>query len=191
MPDRTMTGLPHHPFWDFSLRVYGQAGVAPACLALQDRHGLDVNVLLLCCWLGHCQKAKPRPAEIARLADAVAAWHNDVVRPLRQARRRLKAPGPAIAPALAEALRQEVKRLELDAEHIEQLALAAQLPGAVAPATPQAENAAAALSFYLDRVGVSPDETDRENLSALLRGAFAGLPPDQAKALAAGVRGPS
>jgi uncharacterized protein (TIGR02444 family) len=191
MHDQTMTGLPHHPFWDFSLRVYGQPGAAPACLALQDRHGLDVNLLLLCCWLGHCQRAKPSRAEIARLADAVSAWHNDVVRPLRQARRRLKAPGPAIAPALAEALRQEVKRLELDAEHIEQLALAARLPGAEPPAAPRAENAAAALAFYLDRIGVSPDETDRENLMALLHAAFAGLSPDQAKALAAGFRGPS
>jgi uncharacterized protein (TIGR02444 family) len=186
-----MTGLPHHPFWDFSLRVYGQPGVAPACLDLQDRHGLDVNLLLLCCWLGHCRKAKPTRAEIARLADAVAAWHNDVVRPLRQARRRLKAPGPAIPPALAEALRQEVKRIELDAEQIEQLALAAQLPDAEPIAAPIVENAAAALGFYLDRLGVSPDETDRQNLSILLRAAFAEAPPERVGALAAGLQGPS
>ena len=37
-------------FWAFSLEVYGRPGVAPACLALQDRHGLDVNLLLFCCW---------------------------------------------------------------------------------------------------------------------------------------------
>ena len=37
-------------FWAFSLDVYGRPGVAPACLALQDRHGLDVNLLLFCCW---------------------------------------------------------------------------------------------------------------------------------------------
>ena len=186
-----MTGLPHNPFWDFSLRVYGTAGVAPACLELQDRHGLDVNLLLLCCWLGHCQKAAPTRAEVARLADAVAAWHNDVVRPLRQARRRLKAPGPAIAPALAEALRQEVKRIELDAEHIEQLALAAALPSANPLPAPRPENAATALGFYLDRLGVSPDETDRQNLAVLLRAAFSGAAPERLGALAAGLQRPS
>ena len=186
-----MSSLPHHPFWDFSLRVYGQPGVAPACLELQDRHGLDVNLLLLCCWLGHCQKAKPSRAQVAALADAVAAWHNDVVRPLRQARRRLKAPDAAIPPALAEALRREVKRIELDAEHIEQLARAARLPASEPAGVPVPENAAAALGYYLDRVGVSPDETDRLNLTALLRAAFDDVAPERAGALAAGLLGPS
>jgi uncharacterized protein (TIGR02444 family) len=167
-----MIDFPDAPFWDFSLRVYGVPGVAPACLALQERHGIDVNVLLLCCWLGHSRAAAPTRADIARLVDAVADWHRDVVRPLRAVRRRLKVPGPQISHDLAAALRTEVKRIELDAEHIEQLALAAALPPGAAPSAPDAGHAVLALGFYLEILRVSLDETDRAHLSALLAAAF-------------------
>ncbi|HEY9550471.1 MAG TPA: TIGR02444 family protein, partial [Kiloniellaceae bacterium] len=40
------------PFWQFSGAVYARRGVAEACLALQQRHGLDVNLLLFCAWAG-------------------------------------------------------------------------------------------------------------------------------------------
>jgi uncharacterized protein (TIGR02444 family) len=39
--------FPDHPFWDFSLQVHQCLGVPEACLELQTRHGLDVNMLLL------------------------------------------------------------------------------------------------------------------------------------------------
>ena len=39
------------PFWDYSLALYGRPGVEACCLRLQDRLGVDVNLLLLCCWL--------------------------------------------------------------------------------------------------------------------------------------------
>jgi uncharacterized protein (TIGR02444 family) len=35
-------------FWDFSLKVYAAAGVADECILLQDRFGIDVNLLLFC-----------------------------------------------------------------------------------------------------------------------------------------------
>jgi uncharacterized protein (TIGR02444 family) len=186
-----MAAFPDNPFWDFSVRVYGGRGVAPACLALQDRHGLDVNLLLLCCWLGHCRAAAPTRAEVARLVDAVAGWHRDVVRPLREARRRLKAPGRAIGPDLAAALREQVKRIELDAEHIEQLALAAALPPGKLPTAPLRAHAAAALGFYLDIVGVSPDDTERTHLETLLAAAFPEVASARPEAPATGRRGPS
>ncbi|HEX6103216.1 MAG TPA: TIGR02444 family protein, partial [Alphaproteobacteria bacterium] len=42
------------PFWSFSVALYGRPGVAPACLALQDRFGCDVNLLLFAIWAGRC-----------------------------------------------------------------------------------------------------------------------------------------
>ena len=42
------------PFWTFSLRIYGQPGVPPACLTLQDEHGVDVNVLLFALYAASC-----------------------------------------------------------------------------------------------------------------------------------------
>ena len=40
----------HTAFWNFSIVIYGQPGVREACLRLQDKAGLDVNVLLYCLW---------------------------------------------------------------------------------------------------------------------------------------------
>jgi uncharacterized protein (TIGR02444 family) len=36
--------------WDFSLRIYGLPGIAPACLRCQDDAGADVNMILLLLW---------------------------------------------------------------------------------------------------------------------------------------------
>ncbi len=38
--------------WDFSVRTYRGEWVSAACLALQDERGVDVNMLLYCCWHG-------------------------------------------------------------------------------------------------------------------------------------------
>ncbi|WJG09317.1 TIGR02444 family protein [Aliiglaciecola sp. LCG003] len=38
-------------FWRYSLRVYGASDVKQLCLSLQDQHGLNVNMLLLCGFL--------------------------------------------------------------------------------------------------------------------------------------------
>ncbi|MEX2034267.1 MAG: DUF2390 domain-containing protein, partial [Xanthobacteraceae bacterium] len=38
------------PFWRFSVKFYGVPGVAPACIELQDRAKVDVNVLFFLLW---------------------------------------------------------------------------------------------------------------------------------------------
>jgi uncharacterized protein (TIGR02444 family) len=39
-------------FWCFSLAFYERPGVADALIALQDRDGFDVNLVLFALWLG-------------------------------------------------------------------------------------------------------------------------------------------
>jgi uncharacterized protein (TIGR02444 family) len=94
------------------------ADVPAACVLLQDRFDLDVNVLLLGAYIG--VQGKILGAEDVGAARAVVdAWHNEVVRPLRAVRRRLKS-GPAPAPdARTAALRRHVAGSELDAELME------------------------------------------------------------------------
>jgi len=82
------------PFWDFSLAVYNRPGVAEACLALQDRRGLDVNLLLACCWAGAAGR-RLEAQDISGLRGAVDEWQREVVAPLRAVRRRLNGPGDA------------------------------------------------------------------------------------------------
>lgn len=120
------------PFWRFSLATYRKPGVAEACLALQDEHGVDVNVLLFAIWLG-TQGRRLDAGAMRHVGDAAAGWARDVVVPLRLVRRRLKDESPLVAAAAAQAFRSEVKRLELEAERLEQEALfglAATLPAA-------------------------------------------------------------
>jgi uncharacterized protein (TIGR02444 family) len=104
-----------NPFWTFSLKVYAAEGVQAECLALQEQYGLDVNLLLFCAYAGAVECVALSMDDVASVAAAVEGWHKDVVRPLRHARRALKAHEPDAAP-----LRTNVKRSELEAEQIEQ-----------------------------------------------------------------------
>ncbi len=114
------------PFWAFSLAVYGSDGVADECLALQERLGLDVNLLLFAAYMGAVEGVRLAARDVAGAAASVADWHADVVRPMRAARRALKTAAAdadnGFQPATA-ALRLQVKRAELDAEKIEQAML--------------------------------------------------------------------
>ncbi|MEX0815659.1 MAG: TIGR02444 family protein [Dongiaceae bacterium] len=167
-------------FWDFSLEVYARPGVAPACLGLQDRLGVDVNLLLLCCWAG----ASGRLLSADGLAAALAAarpWQDDAVRPLRALHRRLKAGVPAVPAARLEGLRRRLADLELEAERIEQDVIAAALPAApprlaCAPAQragpADAAAAVANLRGYLALLGLAPEPDDVADLTALVAACF-------------------
>ena len=109
-------------FWRFSLGLYAEDGVEAACLALQAA-GANVNLLLLCCWLGKTGRCLQR-RRLRQLVGAVAAWQAQVVRPLRQVRRDLKAESWRVARRGRVELRRCVAAAELEAERLEQLLLA-------------------------------------------------------------------
>uniref|UniRef100_UPI003100EABE TIGR02444 family protein n=1 Tax=Neorhizobium sp. EC2-8 TaxID=3129230 RepID=UPI003100EABE len=111
--------------WDFALRLYGAPDVGDACLLLQDESGVDVPVLLFSAWLAKNSVALS-PVDVTRIDGLVAAWRDEVVKPLRAIRRRLKS-GPHPAPAgETETLRSGVKGVELGSEKIELAVLEAE-----------------------------------------------------------------
>lgn len=120
-----MTGMADaaaNPFWRFSLTLYGRDKVAPACLRLQDRYGLDVNIVLYCCWAA-AQGIALEAAAISAVMDSTEVWRREVIQPLRAVRRTLRGGvAPVSAPA-GDALRENVRRLELEAERLMQDAL--------------------------------------------------------------------
>jgi uncharacterized protein (TIGR02444 family) len=162
-----------NPFWDFSLALYRRGGVAEACLALQDRHGLDVNLLLYCLWAGS-RGHRLDAGEIDALSAAAGPWHEAVVEPLRAARRWLKDQKSA-PPGPAEALRQAIKARELEAEAIEQGILHDRM--VIPPAEGTLRHGAASLMAYIDFAGIHPDSEDTANLAVLLGACFPDLPP--------------
>ncbi|HXP31208.1 MAG TPA: TIGR02444 family protein [Stellaceae bacterium] len=132
-------------FWRFSLALYAEPGVAPACLELQDSHGCDVILALYCCWLGASGRGRLDAAAIAAADAALSPWRQRVVKSLRAARREIKALGGP------EALYSRAKAVELEAERQAHDILAARAPPPRAglPAAQRHEDAAASLALYL------------------------------------------
>jgi uncharacterized protein (TIGR02444 family) len=119
--------------WRFANTFYRQEGVAPACLLLQDRLGLNVDILLLGMFARLRRGISLSTEDLATACDRVDPWHEQVVRPLRNLRIRLKT-GPSPAPSTATAeLRDQIKAIELEAERIELATLADCLNGHTRP----------------------------------------------------------
>jgi uncharacterized protein (TIGR02444 family) len=110
-------------FWRYSLAFYAQPGVAPALIALQDRDGCEVNLLLFALWLGIVRHRAIDEADVAAAKAAIDRLRQSVVE-LRGLRRRLHAdPDPDIR-----SLQRRVGALELSAERLVQRRLAEALP---------------------------------------------------------------
>jgi uncharacterized protein (TIGR02444 family) len=146
-------------FWRFSLQFYALPGVAATCIDLQDRHGVDVNVLLFLLFLAEAGRAVSAD-DIARIDAEVHDWSEGVVVPLRTVRRSLRTPIGRIDRDAAEVLRTEVKRIELAAERIQQETLERLVPAATVgiSAPSRAEAARANIAAYSIQLGGLPDE---------------------------------
>lgn len=131
-------------FWAFSLGIYARPGVPAALLRWQDEGGADVDLVLYILWRAACGEVLTG-ADIGAADAAVAAWREEVVRPLRRARRALK----TATPEGAQALRERVQADELDAERV-QHALLERLPHAATRSA--AADPAPALALYARRL---------------------------------------
>lgn len=162
-----------NPFWRFSLAVYSRPDVPAACLKLQADHGADVNLLLFFCWCASAGKSLSHSA-IDDACAAVGDWHRDVVVSLRAVRSGLKNDARGLDAAVAEAFRSKVKKIELEAERLEQEQLftrsAALLSDAV-ETDDVVEAAKAMMTGYLGRISDVPP--DRQALSVLASAAGA------------------
>src|ERR1700722_14306139 len=106
--------LPVHPFWKFSVKIYSHPVVENTLIALQDERGLNINVLLFCCWYSLGDQGRLSKLKIKEILSSIQPWHERIVTPLRRIRAQLKTepnfPWPGI--------RQEVQTHELIAEQI-------------------------------------------------------------------------
>lgn len=160
-----------NPLWDFSLAVYRRPGVADACLRLQDRHGVDVNVLLCFCWLTVAEGIDLAETEMRDIVQATEEWRDGVVRPLREVRRRMKPGFDGMPGAAVEALRNGVKRLEIESERLEQNFLFDRVRDLVAcerRGRPPAVGAAHTLYPYLALLGDGLENADHADFCAII-----------------------
>ncbi len=122
--------MPHpdtEDFWAWSLDVYGRVGVADAALALQDAHGANVNVVLVCCWSAAIGAPAFDTGTFEAIERTLHPFSDGVTRPLRAVRRGLKHPAPPVTAEMAADLRKQVLEAELGAERIEQTLLEAAI----------------------------------------------------------------
>ena len=110
------------------MALYGRDGVPDACLQLQNRHDLDVPVVLFAAFVGAVRRQTLTASGVDAARARVDAWHHEVVRPLRAVRQRLKT-GPPPAPSdITARLRSQVQKIEIEAELIELDQLGALIP---------------------------------------------------------------
>jgi uncharacterized protein (TIGR02444 family) len=162
--------------WEFALATYGCPGVDGACLALQDEFGLDVNVILLCLWLG--RDGHDIAPVLDRILEVSDEWQAAIV-PLRTGRRVLKeiiarraTPGEGDSLAAA---RERIKACELDVERGEIEELGALAPAGAAPIRPGRARITAGsnLGKYFSAMNLAPGLLGRAEVLRILDAAFA------------------
>ena len=143
-------------FWRFSLALYERPGVADALIALQDRGGCDVNLVLFALWLGISGRG-PLGGDTLAAAERVAGTlRSEIVEPLRRLRRNLRHhPDRDV-----QRLREGVKALELAGEKLTQARLARLAGSACAhrDAAGRRDAAHSNLALYLGREEVRSKE---------------------------------
>ena len=116
-----MTGVADIPptaaaaaLWRFALDFYALPDVSSAMIELQDRAGLDVNLILFALWHGLSGRGRLDAQQLAAADQAVGMFRAEIIEPLRMLRRRL---GTGLD-ADTRQLRETITRVELDAEKI-------------------------------------------------------------------------
>ncbi|TBU94039.1 TIGR02444 family protein [Stutzerimonas kirkiae] len=147
--------------WSFALHCYARPGIQDTCLRLQRENGLDVCLLLCCCWLETRQVAFSAQ-RLESLQDSICDWQREITQPLRQLRMAWRA--SAQDDDGLHDLRERLKALELDAER-----MALQRLEAASQAWPAERRAEAWLEHYL------PMADDAQRLRLAARQAQSGL----------------
>jgi uncharacterized protein (TIGR02444 family) len=171
--------VPPSPFWTFTLAVYQKEGVSTACIALQDRLGLDVNFLLHCLFAGS-RGHKLSADDFARIEERVAPWRKHVLHPLRAVRRWLKEQ-QLLDKAPSDQLRRGVLGYEIESEGVQQRLMEGVVT--LGEGASSAPTAAGNLRTYLAWAKAKTGDADRADLAILLSQVFSSVSREQAKAL--------
>jgi uncharacterized protein (TIGR02444 family) len=105
--------------WTAVVGAYGQFGVAPLCLRLQEQGDIDVILLLSLCYAARGLGMPLSPAEVQALQAASEPWRARAVRPVRALRIALRAPVEGVGDTARETFRDQLKAMELAAERLQ------------------------------------------------------------------------
>ncbi len=166
-----------NPFWDYSLSLYGKPEVAESCIFLQDKYGLDVNLLLFCLWIAASGRGALEAVEIDDCIRRTGDWREQVIEPLRSIRRVCRDRPLGVPGFLLEIFTPLMHDIELEAEHVEQLVLADTVrhrPAETLADSVRSSDAERNLLTYVARAGAARDGQLADCLHKILRAAFPG-----------------
>lgn len=175
-------GATQNPLWEFSNWAYEDEGVKKACLALQNRLGCDVNMIMFLLWLADSGIGQSRLAQYLGAALKISReWQKTLVEPLRAVRNNLKdfsESGQLGADkAAVTAIRERVKACELDMERLQ----TAAMYGLVTDTRTEYKradkklarnNATNNLTVYFSATGVNLDALGKSHVALILDGVF-------------------
>lgn len=112
---------PNSEFWNYSTQIWTLPGIEKVCLELQNEFETNVNILLYCSWTGD-KKLRINDDDLQMLLDTAQPWQT-IIKPLRDSRKMMKQSLLAMPPEMVDQTLKNIKEMELNAEHMEQLAL--------------------------------------------------------------------
>ncbi|MDH3689482.1 MAG: TIGR02444 family protein [Gammaproteobacteria bacterium] len=159
--------------WEFTLIHYGSEGVQPAVIALQDKHGADVNLLFFCCWMAATERGRLSKSQIAETDTCVEHWRKEVTRPLRRVRDTIKGVQQLADLEGAMDVRAKVLAAEVESERIAQNAMESiARKWHRLGERDRFADAVANLATYVQWLGADSDREDTGSLNALIHAVF-------------------
>ena len=159
--------------WSFSVDRYAKPGVQDAALALQENQGADVNFVFYCAWCAFTGRDTLDVDDFGEAEKLVARWREEITKPLRALRDRVKTD-----PELAELegamdVRGKILSAEVESERIAQIVI----ESTAGPKSNKAQSSLATiaesnLKAYLTYINADVDEETKKNLEHLLSGIF-------------------
>jgi len=113
--------FPNSELWNYSTQIWTLPEVEKICLALQDNFDININILLYCCWVGD-KNLNLSDDDLQSLLDTIQPWQT-IIKPLRESRKLMQQQSIAIRPDLKDQTISNMNEMELNAEHMAQLAL--------------------------------------------------------------------
>jgi uncharacterized protein (TIGR02444 family) len=113
--------FPNSEFWNYSSQIWTLPEVESTCLELQNNFDANVNLLLYCCWIGD-KNLNLNDDDLQILLDTIQPWQT-IIAPLRDSRKMMQQQLIAMPADMQNQTVANITEMELNAEHMAQLAL--------------------------------------------------------------------
>ncbi|MDH5765093.1 MAG: TIGR02444 family protein [Gammaproteobacteria bacterium] len=114
--------FPPSKFWNYSINTYQLPTIERVCLKLQQLYDADINILLYCCWVGE-KHILLDEKDIEKLIYVGQPWQTNILVHIRNAHHTLNTSNVTLAEDVLEETRKSISEMEINAEHMAQLAL--------------------------------------------------------------------